>query len=442
MLNLHCPWKQILSLTAILCVSTSSYLSTSCSASQPPLAQAQAIAAPIHLPAPEPTSHYTRSHPAPVSPFLRWQEMPQAVAWEIELSHNHSVFHTTKKIYINGYNVKLPDNYHSDHFQWRVRALDIDAKPISPYSAPQTVYISHALHTPLSPEPTSVFNNGNGTVLLYPVYNWIPVNGVSKYEVEILNAPPENPHGIAPSIHRIDTQEGHNFDCYDRKPRLSTKPMYWRVRGLDEQGQPVGVYSPAREFTVNPAAEWQIATYGDSISHGGGNISYSPSQFEYSYQSYLNFPVINLSESGDTSASLLERFERDVLPFHPAYLIIMGGTNSLRAATSATDVIADLTELRDKCLAHNIKPIFLTLPPLNPANIYRAFQQTTAEDWQEKFAEVNDFIRTQTHIDIAADIPTEDGLLPTYYGRDGLHLDVPGKKLMAQAINRDWDKVN
>lgn len=312
MLNLHCPWKQILSLTAILCVSTSSYLSTSCSASQPPLAQAQAIAAPIHLPAPEPTSHYTRSHPAPVSPFLRWQEMPQAVAWEIELSHNHSVFHTTKKIYINGYNVKLPDNYHSDHFQWRVRALDIDAKPISPYSAPQTVYISHALHTPLSPEPTSVFNNGNGTVLLYPVYNWIPVNGVSKYEVEILNAPPENPHGIAPSIHRIDTQEGHNFDCYDRKPRLSTKPMYWRVRGLDEQGQPVGVYSPAREFTVNPAAEWQIATYGDSISHGGGNISYSPSQFEYSYQSYLNFPVINLSESGDTSASLLERFERDV----------------------------------------------------------------------------------------------------------------------------------
>nr|WP_255711076.1 GDSL-type esterase/lipase family protein [Pelosinus baikalensis] len=85
-----------------------------------------------------------------------------------------------------------------------------------------------------------------------------------------------------------------------------------------------------------------VATFGDSITHGGGSVSYSPADWEYSYQYYLDFPSVNLGKSGDTSQTMVERFEQDVLPFHPQYLIILAGTNSLRGGVTAENVIADL----------------------------------------------------------------------------------------------------
>lgn len=41
---------------------------------------------------------------------------------------------------------------------------------------------------------------------------------------------------------------------------------------------------------------------------------------------------------------MVQRFDDDVLPFHPQYLLIMGGTNSLRAGMPAENVINDLKQ--------------------------------------------------------------------------------------------------
>ena len=54
---------------------------------------------------------------------------------------------------------------------------------------------------------------------------------------------------------------------------------------------------------------------------------------------------------------------------------------------------------------------------------------------------VNDFIRTQVHIDTAAAIKSPGGLLPTVYGLDGLHPDASGKKLMGEKINAVWPQA-
>lgn len=193
-------------------------------------------------------------------------------------------------------------------------------------------------------------------------------------------------------------------------------------------------------MVINPSDHWEVATLGDSIYHGGGNLSYSPSDWEYSFQHYLKFDSINLAQSGDTSGATLARFDDDVLPFHPHYLIIMTGTNSLRAGVDPDDVISDLAAIKEKCEQNGICPIFMTLPPINPQNIARAFNEPTAEDWKERFAAVNAYIRTQIHIDLAGKIP-EGVDLPTELGLDGIHLDPPGKKLMAEAVNEQWEKV-
>lgn len=401
---------------------------------------------------PEAAEHFSAEEPASVKPVLTWTKVHGAVAYELELfkpegdttAGEEPVLHrffTTKHIFVPGYNVVLPDNYEAHEFYWHVRGLDMDDQPIGDYSGMERVPVDAAIEAVQKPVPTSVFNEGNGTTLLYPVYAWIPVNGAAKYEVEILNHAPENPNGTAPSQYRIDSAEATGFDHYDDYARISTTPFYWRVRGLDKEGKPVGVYSNAGMFSVNPDDNYTVATYGDSISHGGGSISYSPADWEFSYQHYLHFDSINLAQSGDTSAMTVERFDKDVLPFHPQYLIILMGTNSLRAGVPAEDVIGDMKTVKEKCLNHGIRPVFLTLPPINPANIKRAFDEPTADDWQELFQKVNDYIRTQVHVDVTTDMYDADGTLPTRLALDGIHLDPPGKEMMADAINAAWPVI-
>lgn len=387
-----------------------------------------------------------------LKPMLRWHKVAGAVSYEIELFNDAPVnggnqpasptaFFSTKKIYVTGFNADLSADFAGPHFYWRVRGLDVSGAPLGDFSEPKQVMVDRKAASLQKPIPTSVFNQSPGSTLLYPVYAWIPVAGATEYEVEILAAMPENPNGIAPSVHRIDSGTAMGFDYYDEKPRQSLQSFWWRVRGLDREGNPVGVYSDAGEFQVNPRLPVTVATFGDSITHGGGDVSYSPADWEYSYQNYLMFPTINLGRSSDTSETMAARFEQDVLPFRPQYLLIMGGTNSLRAGVRAESVIEDLNAIKEKSLANQISPVFLTIPPINPANINNVFAEATVADWQRQFELVNDFIRTQEHIDVAQGMAANDGTLPDQLGIDGLHLGVAGKRKIAAAVNANWRRI-
>jgi len=387
-----------------------------------------------------------------LKPMLRWHKVAGAVSYEIELfndapgnngnqSASPTAFYSTKKIHVTGFNADLSADFAGTYFYWRVRGLDVSGAPLGDFSEPKQVMVDRKIVPLQKPIPTSVFNQSPGSTLLYPVYAWIPVAGATEYEVEILAARPENPNGVVPSMHRIDSGIAVGFDYYDEKPRQSQQSFWWRVRGLDRNGDPVGVYSDAGEFLVNPRLPVTVATFGDSITHGGGDVSYSPADWEYSYQNYLMFPTINLGRSSDTSETMAARFERDVLPFRPQYLLIMGGTNSLRAGVSAQSVIEDLMAIKEKALANEISPVFLTIPPINPANISSVFAEPTVHDWQRQFELVNDFIRTQQHIDVTQGLADSDGNLLNRLGIDGLHLGVAGKRKIAAAVNANWRRI-
>ncbi|CUH95678.1 hypothetical protein P22_1755 [Propionispora sp. 2/2-37] len=395
---------------------------------------------------------FSKQSPASLKPVLTWTKVEGAVAYEIEFFHElpetaegpyvHPVpFFSSREIYVNGFNADLTEFLQDNIFYWRVRGLDLDGKPVGEFSDAVKVYLDRNKDIRQKPVPTSIFNQSTGSTLLYPVYAWIPVNGADKYEVEILDAPPENPNGIMPSVHRIDSAIAVGFDYYDVTPRFAAKPFYWRVRGMDRDGRPVGVFSDAGEFILNPDEPVPVATFGDSITHGGGSVSYSPADWEFSYQHYLDFPTINLGKSGDTSQTMVERFDQDVLPFKPQILLIMAGSNSVRGSYTAQSIIDDLQVLEEKCLKNGIRPVFLTLPPINPDNINRVFNEETDPDWQEKLQQVNAFIRTREYIDIAQDMGDEQGILPTGMAIDGLHLDMKGKQAIAAVINANWQHI-
>lgn len=181
--------------------------------------------------------------------------------------------------------------------------------------------------------------------------------------------------------------------------------------------------------------------FGDSITHGGGAISYSPCDWEYSFQTYLQFPLVNLGKSGDTSGTMRERFEKDVLPYKPKFLIIMGGSNSLRGGTPGRQVINDLAAIRDKCYKYDIRPIFLTLPPINPQLSMMYFKKKPRQagevNWIQSTALSNNSAITLTLNPTLA--------ILTLSCRPVLPLMVSTlilrKKLMTQIINSHWPQM-
>lgn len=379
---------------------------------------------------------------------LTWPQNLNAVRSEVEIFKEipkdlradapiATAIYRNTQVYTNSLMLDMRQLQAEKPLFYRVRAYDLDGHPIGSYSRPADVESALFRTERNAPIPHDPYGKGNGSVLLYPVYAYTGNPNAASYEVEVTSKYPENLHGFSPSVHRIYAAKTELTDLYDDAPRTGT--YYWRVRGMDSTGKPVGEWSRPQEIK-NPVKHWKVAVYGDSISHGGGHLSFGPADLAYSYESYLDFPSINLSQSGDTSEAMVKRFEKDVLPFSPEYLLILGGTNSLRAGVPAADVISDLKEIQRKCREHGITPILMTLPPINPENIQKAFNEPTYEGWKASFDEVNAFIRGEVHIDTAAPFEEMEEL-PTWLALDGIHGDWNMKRMMAEVINREFPKI-
>ena len=407
---------------------------------------------------PTPTSpvmilHYPEENPASLMPFIVWHVVPDAVCYEFELlnappeveggiehSAKHHLFSTTQ-IFTNGFQANLRPYQNHKPLYFRVRALSLKKEPIGEWSHSEIIFLDSAKEIPNCPLVNNFDFMSYKRLPMYPVYDWIPIHGGFQYEVELLNHPPEIENDIEPSADSLWRQTTiDKSSCYDEYSRPFAGAYYWRVRALDEEGKPIGTWSNSEKFIVEDfSGGIDTAIFGDSISHGGGAVSYSPRSLEYTYATYLDFPVVNLSRSGDTSRTTLERFEQDVLPVHPTNVIVSTGTNSLRdTSISAEDIIKDLTEINRLCLRNNIRPIFLTLTPLNPANIEYSFHTPTDPDWATKMENVNKFIKRLPYfIDIEPYFIDENGEMNPELSIDGIHPDLRGKILISEVINKN-----
>ncbi len=403
-------------------------------------------------PAPQNLTESSREKPLSYSPVLSWSKNPEAVYYEIEfLDHRPLLLSDTQEaedavfrsseVFQNHYNPPLKQ-FAADFLgrvplYWRVRAMDFNGTPLTPFSELAELWTSPERPEMDAPVPvTQLGSDERGAVLLYPVYHWIPMSEADHYELQLFEGSPDNDDNRL-----IAVWDSVPAEVYDSFPRYSDRDFYWRVRAMNAAGTAISKWSNPKRFRTAPEDHWEIAVLGDSISHGGGHYSYGPEDLEFSWLHYLDFPAINLSESGDTIQMTLDRFDRDVLPFHPRYLLIMSGSNSLRAGEDPEVVIQNLQEIQHRCLSNGIRPVLLTLPAINPQAIQHVFQEETVEDWAQRFAAVNVYIRTQVHIDMAAAFSCPDTVLPEIYALDGLHPDVLGKRLMGGKVNAAWGKV-
>ena len=395
---------------------------------------------------PHPVSiyHYSEGNPASLMPFFVWHTVPNAVCYEFEildappeveggiaLSKIHHL-DSTRKIYTNGYQADLRPFANKKELYWRARALGLHHEPIGEFCKAEKIIVDAAKPFPNCP----LVNNFDFMDYLpqpiYHVFDWIPLHDGVKYEVELST----EPDGEA--VWRMVSEDVSS--CYDEYGRPYAGVYYWRVRALDENNNPIGTWSNSEKFIVEDyTGGVDVAILGDSISHGGGAVSYSPRALQYSYETYIDFPVINLSKSGDTSRTTLERFNQDVLQVKPKNLIISTGANCLRdASISAQDVIADLAGINKLCAQNDIRPIFLTLMPINPANLQNAFHTPTDPAWHAKLEQINDYIKRQEFfIDIEPYFYDAQGTMDTNFSVDGIHPDIRGKMLIGELISKN-----
>lgn len=262
---------------------------------------------------------------------------------------------------------------------------------------------------------------------LYPTYSWEPVPMTQFYQVQVIKI--EEPRDKI--VRELFNTEAFNR-VTDWTPFTEIGDYYWQVRVVDKNHKPLSDWSDKKFFTVT--APVKFAVLGDSISHGGAG--YIPAgQLSCQWETYCDVPIKNLARSGDNTKQMLERFDRDVLPFKPQVLVIMAGINDIRLGLKSDAVIKNLTTLREKCLANGITPVFCTITSMNPELMNRIGIPLTVGDWRETRERINLWImNTPYFIDTSTELTDEFGYLRAELTPDGLHPALRGKKIIGEAV--------
>lgn len=367
----------------------------------------------------------------PSSVLLRWAPYNGAVRYEVRIlvrTGEGRMVEQQKlsRVYTTGVHIPLTGLLPQDDLYWTVQPLGYDGTPIAAASAPQPV--REALADPPAPVLTAEYDK-MAYAPLYPVYSWIPLSGQTHHEVEVYR---RAANGRDVFLHTLQAGEQ---DVYDDAPFTVPGHYVYRVRGVTTAGTPISDWSAGGTFDVVPHTP--IAAIGDSITHGGGAITLPPSYTLYDWETYCTVPVKNLGHSGDTTADMLARFDRDVLPFAPRVLIIMGGVNDYRSGVYGAQTVRNLAALGEKCRAHGITPIFLTVTPIRPAWMTKRMTiMTPPSDWMDHRDYINDWVRQQEFsVDVSSTLADANGELEAAYTTDGLHPDYMGKKHIGQTID-------
>ena len=375
-------------------------------------------------------------HPAAVQRIrLQWEAIPGAVKYRVVLLRGaadtpDNVVWSRSDAFVNGYEIDAAAlGADRDGYYWKVCPLNYSGIEIGPYTAPQP--LKAAVVNPPAPAPTTEFSQ-MAYAPLYPVYSWIPFRGAVSYEVRVYR------RGSSSRVADKLIRDLTTTDCslYDDAGYTWGGTYYWQVQAKDADGNALGGWSESWDFQVTSPVK--VAALGDSITHGGGVISVPPGYRLYDWETYSEVPVKNLGYSGNTVEAMDERFERDVLPFAPRVLIIMGGVNNYRAGDSAWSIIHMMAVMRDKCNSYGIIPVFATVTPINPDRMARTGTiSAPADGWLLQQQRLNDWLRSQPYaVDVTAGLTDSRGWLRADYTTDGLHPDQQGKKLIGEAISR------
>lgn len=121
-------------------------------------------------------------------------------------------------------------------------------------------------------------------------------------------------------------------------------------------------------YVIGDPGSRSIVYIGDSWGTVTTNVcTYLEPALEARFGRSITF--VNAAASGDELWEMVDRFDADVLPHDPAYLIIQHGVNDLNLERPLEDMEADMDEMIALCRGNNIVPVFCGLPPATRVSI-------------------------------------------------------------------------
>lgn len=164
---------------------------------------------------------------------------------------------------------------------------------------------------------------------------------------------------------------------------------------------------------------------GDSITDG-----WYPSDKEF----FEKYNLIGRGISGQCTAHMLARFQRDVVELHPKYVVILAGTNDIALNNGCSDIENTFRNIISMCQiakANKIKVILCSTTPA--ANMPWRPEVTDAnkQEWWLNNA-LEEYAREHRlgFADYAAALCNEEGITAPEYSRDGVHPNLEGYKIM------------
>jgi len=362
---------------------------------------------------------------------ITWPDIPRAVYYRVAIMETAADDpQKALKVYrwIHAPGLEFPTAWLGDKaaaVYWTVAGFDSDGAPVSGWQKP--LPLSAAEQRPMAPLPLDEYDRME-YLPVYPVYAWLAVPGAGSYEVEVWRRQPDG------GSERVRHYYSYETILYEETPFNRAGTYEWRVRALDDGGRRYSDWSAPRKMPVtSPVA---VAALGDSITHGGGASTTTPCRRIYNWETYCPVPIKNIGMSGDSPEAMDERFDRDVLPFAPQVLVIMGGVNDFRVGVSADVSIYYLARIAEKCAQNDIAPVFVTAAPIHPELMARVEEiEPVAGNWQAELGRLNDWILGQPHVvDITGPLTDEEGRLKRELTTDGLHPDDLAKKYIGEAV--------
>jgi acyl-CoA thioesterase I len=114
-----------------------------------------------------------------------------------------------------------------------------------------------------------------------------------------------------------------------------------------------------------------IICFGDSLTVGYQSPTpASPELRETPYGSFLQemlgsaARVVVSGICGELTGEMAMRFRPDVLQHHPAYVVVLGGTNDLGWNARPADIMRNLLKMYELALAAGIQPVAVTVPSI------------------------------------------------------------------------------
>ncbi|WP_032389217.1 SGNH/GDSL hydrolase family protein [Rhodococcoides fascians] len=192
----------------------------------------------------------------------------------------------------------------------------------------------------------------------------------------------------------------------------------------------------AEKYTRRPST---AVLLGDSITYANGpivenlSVQYGQNGWWTWAMRELGHPLrllANVSTIGHTSTQILARFDGEVAPLKPGYVVILAGRNDGAAGAAAT--IANLQAMYDKAFALGSIVIALTIPPCNTLEAGQRTADNTINQWIKRQGRSR---RNFIAVDVASVLQDISGNMNTpLVSSDGKHPNSLGARRMGKLV--------